>query len=71
MCFQDLMRGSKDKARIIYAPVEEIGDGDRLLSACRILIVYYLSISSPLSASLATKLKQYYLVSLNLIVIFI
>ncbi|KDO56967.1 hypothetical protein CISIN_1g010205mg [Citrus sinensis] len=34
----DLMRGSKDKARILYAPVEEIGDGDRLLHACQVII---------------------------------
>lgn len=67
MHFQDLMRGSKDKARILYAPVEEIGDGDRLLHACRILIVFVLSIFTPPCASLRTKMKQDYLISSNLI----
>lgn len=30
------MRGSLAKARVLYAPVEEIGDEGRLLRACRI-----------------------------------
>lgn len=30
------MRGSLAKARVLYAPVEEIGSEDRLLRACRI-----------------------------------
>ena len=34
--FQDLMRGSKTKAHVLYAPVEEIDDEGRLLRACRI-----------------------------------
>lgn len=71
MCFQDLMRGSKDKARILYAPVEEIGDGDRLLHACRILIAFVSSIFSPPCTSLIIKMKQYYIISLNLNVNFI
>lgn len=37
---QDRMRGSLAKARVLYAPVEEIGDEDRLLRACRIQIIY-------------------------------
>lgn len=32
------MRGSLAKARVLYAPVEEIGGEDRLLRACRIHI---------------------------------
>lgn len=35
------MRGSLAKARVLYAPVEEIGGGDRLLRACRIHILVY------------------------------
>jgi len=34
--FQDLMRGSRTKAHVLYAPVEEIGNEGRLLRACRI-----------------------------------
>lgn len=37
------MRGSLSKARVLYAPVVEIGSEDRLLLACRIL--YYLASS--------------------------
>lgn len=32
------MRGSLAKARVLYVPVEEIGNEGRLLHACRILI---------------------------------
>ena len=31
------MRGSRDKAQVIYVPVEETGSEGRLLRACRIL----------------------------------
>ena len=37
------MRGSLSKARVLYAPVMEIGSEDRLLHACRIL--YHLAFS--------------------------
>lgn len=30
------MRGSLAKARVLYAPIEEIGGEERLLRACRI-----------------------------------
>ncbi|KAH6789093.1 hypothetical protein C2S51_004099 [Perilla frutescens var. frutescens] len=33
----DLMRGSKEEAFIIYAPVEEIGGEGRLLRACQVI----------------------------------
>lgn len=36
---QDCMRGSLAKARVVYAPVEEIGSEGRLMRACRILIL--------------------------------
>ncbi|KAF2542656.1 hypothetical protein F2Q68_00032529 [Brassica cretica] len=32
------MNGSLEKTRVLYAPVEEVGDEDRLLRACRILL---------------------------------
>lgn len=32
------MNGSLDKTRVLYVPVEEVGNEGRLLSACRILI---------------------------------
>ena len=35
------MRGSLAKARVLFAPVEEIGSEDRLLRACRIQIFIY------------------------------
>ncbi|KAK4428121.1 hypothetical protein Salat_1581100 [Sesamum alatum] len=34
----DCMRGSLAKARVVYAPVEEIGDEGRLLRACQVII---------------------------------
>lgn len=36
------MKGSLEKARVVYAPVEEIGSEGRLLRACRIHIFYFL-----------------------------
>lgn len=38
---QMTMRGSLAKARVLYAPVEEVGGEDRLMRACRIHV--YLS----------------------------
>ncbi|KHG00555.1 Activating signal cointegrator 1 complex subunit 1 [Gossypium arboreum] len=34
----DCMRGSLDKARVVYAPVEEIGSENRLSRACQVII---------------------------------
>ncbi|CAH2053562.1 unnamed protein product [Thlaspi arvense] len=34
----ECMNGSLDKTRVLYAPVEEVGDEDRLLSACHVII---------------------------------
>lgn len=34
---QECMKGSQAKARVLYAPVEEVGGEDRLLRACGIL----------------------------------
>ena len=41
VCFslvKSSMNGSLEKTRVLYAPVEEVGDEDRLLRACRILL---------------------------------
>lgn len=37
----DCMRGSLAKARVLYAPVEEVGLEDRLLRACHVIIDAY------------------------------
>ncbi|KAL1199451.1 hypothetical protein V5N11_022980 [Cardamine amara subsp. amara] len=34
----DCMTGSLDKTRVLYAPVEEVGDEGRLLNACHVII---------------------------------
>ena len=36
MALQECMRGSPANARVVYAPVEEIGGEGRLLRACGI-----------------------------------
>lgn len=51
------MKGSLAKARVLYAPVEEIGNEGRLLRACRIhtIIVFIelvLSFSKPVVINL-------------------
>ena len=38
LILQDGMKGSLAKARVLYAPVEEIGSEGHLLRACRIHI---------------------------------
>ena len=47
LSMQDCMKGSLARARVIYAPVEEIGSENRLSRACRILffqvIVFFFS----------------------------
>ncbi|KAK5843026.1 hypothetical protein PVK06_005454 [Gossypium arboreum] len=43
----DCMRGSLDKARVVYAPVEEIGSENRLSRACRILFYFFQFIIFP------------------------
>lgn len=39
------MKGSLAKARVLYAPVEEIGSEGRLLRACRIHMTTFLRFS--------------------------
>ena len=50
------MRGSLAKARVLFAPVEEIGSEDRLLRACRIQIFIYTN----------KEKEEYYLLKLGL-----
>jgi hypothetical protein len=56
MSLQDCMRGSLAKARVLFAPVEEIGSEDRLLRACRIQIFIYTN----------KEKEEYYLLKLGL-----
>ncbi|KAH9301441.1 hypothetical protein KI387_013024, partial [Taxus chinensis] len=34
----EIMRGKPEKAHVLYAPVEEVGGGERLQHACRVII---------------------------------
>lgn len=47
---QNCMRGSLARARVVYAPVEEIGSENRLLCACGILFFQVIVFSSFVSA---------------------
>ena len=49
------MKGSFAKARVLYAPVEEIGGEERLLRACRIQIFW----SSNLTFCSSLHMKYY------------
>ncbi|XP_059455927.1 uncharacterized protein LOC132186121 [Corylus avellana] len=53
----DCMRGSLAKARVLYAPVEEIGDEDRLLRACQVIIDAYVEAGLVLEKDVNQKLK--------------
>ncbi|GLT77384.1 hypothetical protein SLA2020_489780 [Shorea laevis] len=53
----DCMRGSLAKARVIYAPVEEIGSEDRLLRACQVIIDSFLEAGLVLENDAKEKLK--------------
>lgn len=43
MSLQDCMKGSLAKARVLYVPVEEIGSEGRLLHACRIQMLSFIT----------------------------
>lgn len=65
MSLQDCLRGSLAKARVLYAPVEEIGSEGRLLRACRIQILSILTkrknyISFSVDLSCFCQLKSYF-----------
>ncbi|XP_062154994.1 uncharacterized protein LOC133863038 isoform X2 [Alnus glutinosa] len=53
----DCMRGSLAKARVLYAPVEEIGREDRLLRACQVIIDAYVEAGLVLEKDANQKLK--------------
>ncbi|KAL9368522.1 hypothetical protein Peur_039721 [Populus x canadensis] len=53
----DTMRGSLSKARVLYAPVEEIGSEDRLLSACQVIINAFVEAGLVLEKDAKQKLK--------------
>ncbi|XP_074312514.1 uncharacterized protein LOC141648004 [Silene latifolia] len=53
----DLIRGSKEKAQVLYAPIEEIGGEGRLTSACQIIIDAYVRAGLVLEKDAEQKLK--------------
>ncbi|XP_068643395.1 uncharacterized protein [Aristolochia californica] len=53
----ECMKGSPAKARVVYAPVEEIGGEDRLLHACQVIIDEYLEAGLVLEKDAHQKLK--------------
>ncbi|XP_057967093.1 uncharacterized protein LOC131157165 isoform X7 [Malania oleifera] len=53
----DCMRGSLSKARVLYAPVEEVGSEKRLLQACQVIIDAYVETGLVLEKDAQQKLK--------------
>ncbi|KAE9585884.1 putative K domain, cyclic phosphodiesterase [Lupinus albus] len=53
----DCMKGSLAKARVLYAPVEEIGSEGRLLRACQIIIDAYVDAGLVLEGDAKQRLK--------------
>ncbi|XP_077218551.1 uncharacterized protein LOC143852815 isoform X2 [Tasmannia lanceolata] len=53
----ECMKGSLAKARVLYAPVEEIGGEDRLLRACQIIIEAYVEAGLVLQKDAKQSLK--------------
>ncbi|KAK4771801.1 hypothetical protein SAY86_013576 [Trapa natans] len=53
----DCMRGSLAKASVLYVPVEEIGNEDRLLRACRVIIDAYMEAGLVLEKDAKQTLK--------------
>ncbi|BAT91625.1 uncharacterized protein HKW66_Vig0212850 [Vigna angularis] len=53
----ELMKGSLAKARVLYAPVEEIGSEGRLLRACQVIIDAYVEAGLVLERDAKHKLK--------------
>ncbi|KAL0010375.1 hypothetical protein SO802_005483 [Lithocarpus litseifolius] len=53
----DCMRGPLAKARVLYAPVEEIGSEDRLLRACQVITDAYVEAGLVLEKDAKQKLK--------------
>ncbi|KAL3528722.1 hypothetical protein ACH5RR_008044 [Cinchona calisaya] len=53
----ECMRGSFAKARVLYAPVEEIGGEERLLRACQVIIDAFIEAGLVLEKDAKQKLK--------------
>ncbi|KAK2971158.1 hypothetical protein RJ640_008582 [Escallonia rubra] len=53
----ECMRGSLAKARVLYAPVEEIGGEDRLFHACQVIIDAFVEAGLVLEKDIHQKLK--------------
>ncbi|KAJ6711507.1 ACTIVATING SIGNAL COINTEGRATOR 1 COMPLEX SUBUNIT 1 [Salix purpurea] len=53
----DTMRGSLSRARVLYAPVEEIGSEGRLLRACEVIINAFVEAGLVLEKDAKQKLK--------------
>ncbi|XP_011014557.1 PREDICTED: uncharacterized protein LOC105118332 [Populus euphratica] len=53
----DTMRGSLSRARVLYAPVEEIGSEDRLLLACQVIIDAFVEAGLVMEKDAKHKLK--------------
>ncbi|KAK8469770.1 hypothetical protein PHAVU_005G170400 [Phaseolus vulgaris] len=53
----ECMKGSLAKARVLYAPVEEIGSEGRLLRACQVIIDAYVEAGLVLESDAKQKLK--------------
>lgn len=53
----DLMKGSKSKAHVLYAPVEEMGNEGRLSRACQVIIDAYVEAGLVLERDIGQKLK--------------
>ncbi|KAG8483374.1 hypothetical protein CXB51_023192 [Gossypium anomalum] len=54
---KDLMRGSLAKARVVYAPAEEIGSENRLLHACKIMIDAFVEAGLVIDKDAKSELK--------------
>ncbi|EPS58164.1 hypothetical protein M569_16651, partial [Genlisea aurea] len=53
----ECMKGSLADARVVYAPVEELGDEGRLLRACQVIIDAYVQAGLVLERDAKSKLK--------------
>ncbi|KAA8541770.1 hypothetical protein F0562_022922 [Nyssa sinensis] len=53
----ECMKGSLAKARVLYAPIEEIGSEDRLLRACQVIIDAFIEAGLVLEKDAQQKLK--------------
>ncbi|KAL3631916.1 hypothetical protein CASFOL_024900 [Castilleja foliolosa] len=53
----DIMKGSLAKAQVVYVPVEEIGDEERLLRACEVIIAAFAEAGLVSENDMKQKLK--------------